>query len=112
MSSSQKETVQSVLLTVYRALIGGGIAVGAWLANQVWTDVKALPQQLDSRVQHIEQTTAVLLDSRFTPADASRLKSEMSLELQKHEYRLTNVETMQNSMRSSLDRIEARLGTK
>lgn len=112
MSAAQKETLQTYLLGGYRALLGITMAAGVWLANEVWTDVKALPKQLDARVQQIEQKTAVLLDSRFTPADAAQLKADVRLDLQKQDLRLFTVEALQTSMRSSLERIEVRLGTK
>ncbi len=112
MSTAQKETVQNVLLGIYRGLLGIGMAVGAWLANQVWADVKDLPNKLDARVQHIEQTTAVLLDSRYTASDALRLKEELSADLQRHEYRITSLETLQATLGGSLQRIEQSLKTK
>jgi len=61
------------MLQIYRIVLSMLTALGCWLANEVWTDVKSAKNSL----HELQTAQAVATESKFTVKEANSMRAEL-----------------------------------
>lgn len=109
MSSQTKQTLNSVLLVLYRAVLGIVMTGGVWLANEVYTDLKTLPRQTAEEVKALKLESVQVPLKFVTQESAQAAHEAIRADIVRHDARLTGVEHSQQTMIATQERMTGTL---